>query len=254
MSESQPAEWNPELYDEKHSFVWKLASSLVDLLAPKADERILDIGCGTGQLTKNIADSGADVVGFDSSPAMIDKARRLYPGLHFDEQDAHDFSYGERFDAVFSNATLHWINDPASVVRCISRCLKPGGRLVVEFGGKGNVNCLSRAAESAALTVLRREVAHPWYFPSIAEFSALLESVDLEVTQAVLFDRPTPLEGDKGLRNWLRMFGNHWLDQIPDEKRNDFLQCAEDVVRADLYRDGQWFADYRRIRIFARRL
>ena len=251
MTDSQPTDWNPDLYTGKHAFVWKLADSLVDMLAPQAGERILDVGCGTGQLTATIADSGAEVIGLDNSASMLDEARREFPAIAFDRQDAHDFTYSERFDAIFSNAALHWVTQPADVVRCIAVALKPGGRFVAEFGGKGNVRCLTRAAQAASQSVTGERISHPWYFPGIADFSSLLDSVGLEVTRAHLFDRPVPLEGETGLRDWLSMFGSHWLDKIPAEQHDAFFRSAEDDATPDLFEDGQWHADYRRIRVVA---
>ena len=188
-------QWNAKLYDDKHSFVWKLASSLVELLAAQPEERVLDLGCGTGQLTDQLAQSGANVIGLDNSPAMIEEARRLFPKLTFQLGDAHDFEVTQQVDAVFSNATLHWINHPNRVVTCIAKTLKPGGRLVAEFGGAGNVRYLVEAIEAACGSVLGKTVPHPWYFPNIAEFASLLQEHGLETTQAALIDRPTPLVG-----------------------------------------------------------
>lgn len=242
-------QWAPSLYDGKHSFVWKLGASVIELLAPQPGERILDVGCGTGQLTAQIAESGAEVVGLDNSPAMIDEARRLYPELEFQLADAHDFAVDQPFDAVFSNAALHWIKDPLSVVHSISRSLKPAGRLAVEFGGHGNVRFLSAAIESASLQLIGHPVPHPWYFPGIVDFGTVLEQHGLEVTQAAMIDRPTPLEGDDGLRNWVRMFGQHWLTQVSPEQHERFLEQIEDIARPNLYRDSVWHADYRRIRV-----
>lgn len=245
--------WNAELYDDKHSFVWKLGSSVVELLAPQPGERILDLGCGTGQLTAQIAESGAEVVGLDSSPAMIEEARRLHPQLEFKEADAHDFDVAGPFDAVFSNAVLHWITEPARVIDCIARALKPHGRLAVEFGGKGNVRHLAEAIETACSAVLGESIPHPWYFPSIAEFAIVLERHGLEVTQAALIDRPTPLEGEDGVRNWVRMFGDHWLGRLAPDRHDSFVGQVEELARPTLYRDSVWYADYRRLRVLARK-
>lgn len=254
MTDSKSEDWDPGLYDERHSFVWKLASSLIELLEPQAGERILDLGCGTGQLTAQIAEAGTEIIGLDYSVAMIEEARRLYPQLRFEIGDAHDFRFEEPFDAVFSNAVLHWITDPIRVAQCISKCLKPNGRLVVEFGGKGNVRCVAKAAKAASTAVVGREIDHPWYFPSVGEFSSILETAGLEVTQAFLFDRPTLLDGNDGLRTWIRMFGKNWLAQVPPERLDDFFELLEANARPELLRDGQWYADYRRIRVVAKRV
>lgn len=251
MSEQQT--WNSDLYRDKHTFVWEMASSLVELLAPQSGERILDLGCGTAQLTARIAESGAEVIGLDKSEEMLEVARRHHPQIRFDPGDAHDFSYEQPFDAVFSNAALHWIREPDKVVACLARTLKVGGRLVVEFGGKGNVRRIAEALQSASEMVTGQAIAHPWYFPGIAEFSGLLEHHGLETTQAVLFDRHTDLEGLDGFRNWVKMFGGHWLEQLSPEQTQTFLQEAEARARPHLCHDDQWYADYRRLRVVAYR-
>src|SRR5437868_5307298 len=92
--------WNPALYDGKHSFVWKYGASLLELLAPQPGERILDLGCGTGHLTAQIAEAGAEVIGIDAAAAMIEEARRAYPSLRFEIMDARDFTFAEPFDAI----------------------------------------------------------------------------------------------------------------------------------------------------------
>ncbi len=244
-------QWKPDLYDGKHSFVWKLGASVIELLAPQPGERILDVGCGTGQLTAQIAESGASVIGIDNSPAMIDEARGMFPEIEFKLADAHDLQTDELFDAVFSNAALHWIKDPDKVVECVAGALKPNGRMAVEFGGHGNVRHLSSAIEAATESIVGETIPHPWYFPSIAEFASVLATHGMEVTQAAMIDRPTPLEGDEGLRNWVRMFGQHWLTQIPEEEHEQVLSKVEEDARPHLFRDSMWYADYRRIRVLA---
>jgi trans-aconitate methyltransferase len=247
------ASWNSSLYEERHSFVWKYGADLLPMLAPQPGERILDLGCGTGQLTGRIAESGADVEGLDKSPDMIAQARRNYPFLTFREADAANFTVADPADAIFSNAALHWVPDAEAVVRCVARALKTGGRFVAEFGGKGNV----RYILDSILTALRRrgyEGSNPWYFPSIGEYSSLLESYGLEVNHATLFDRFTPLENPQaGLSEWMRMFGSPFLAEIPKEHIDEILTDMNEIARPWLFRDGQWFADYRRIRVMATR-
>src|SRR5262249_37129739 len=148
----QPDRWDAALYDAKHAFVWKHGESLIELLAPRPGERVLDLGCGTGHLTARLAAAGAEGVGLDQSPAMTEQARRAYPQVPFVEADARDFDLKEPFDAVFSNATLHWVREPGRVVACVARALKPGGRFVAEFGGKGNVRALAAGLGHAART------------------------------------------------------------------------------------------------------
>jgi len=249
--------WSPHQYQQGYSFVWRHGEELVNLLAPKSGERILDLGCGTGQLTAEIAQSGAEVMGIDSSSEMISEARSNYPGLRFEVADATRFRAAEPFDAVFSNAALHWIKDAGAAAASIAAALKPAGRFVAEFGGKGNVRTLVEA-----LAVVDNEAAadlsgtaNPWYFPSLAEYASLLEAHGLEVTYGLLFDRPTPLEGGAaGLRNWMEMFLKGMLQTLPASARPDFLDRLERRLAPTLFRDVRWILDYRRLRLMAFKL
>lgn len=243
--------WDARLYDDKHAFVWQHGASLFDLLAPRPGERVLDLGCGTGHLTARLADLGVSVVGLDNSPAMIEQARRAYPALHFEVADARDFAVAEPFDAVFSNAVLHWVREPGRVIRCVSGALKAGGRFVAEFGGRGNVRAIAAALDTAARALALEPAPSPWYFPSVGEYATLLEQGGLEVTFAQLFDRPTPLDGEHGLRDWVAMFAGGQLRAVPEGRRAEFLSRVEEELRPVLYHDGTWSADYRRLRVVA---
>jgi len=150
--------WNPSLYDQKHAFVFEYGKGLLPVLDPQSGELILDLGCGTGHLTKTIAESGARVIGIDSSPRMIEMARATYPELEFLVADARNFSFADPFDAIFSNATLHWVQPAESAVRCLSASLKTGGRFVAEFGGKGNVATIITAIQQAFRELTPTEV------------------------------------------------------------------------------------------------
>ncbi len=243
---SEQPQWNANLYQDKHAFVWQYASDLLTLLAPQPGEYILDLGCGTGQLTANLAEAGAVVTGIDNSPEMIAQARENYPQLEFLLANGTDFSLNKSVDAVFSNAALHWIKPPEAAVSCISKVLKPGGRFVAEFGGKGNVESILNAIAST----LNREV-NPWYFPSIGEYATLLEKEGFLVCEAYLFARPTPLQGEEGMGDWLTMFASSILETISQEKQVDIISSIVEKLRPKLYRDGAWFADYQRIRVVA---
>jgi len=246
--------WDSSLYEQAHSFVWQKAADLIGWLAPQPGERILDLGCGTGQLTAKIAEAGAHVVGLDNSAEMLATARTNYPAIEFHLADAAAFHFDDPFDAVFSNAALHWVQDAEGVVRSVAATLKPGGRFVAEFGGEGNVRLLL-AACLAALHDRGLPAENPWYFPSIAEYAALLERHGLEVVEARLFDRPVDLEGgDAGMERWLRMFGPPLLAQAPEPDRDALIRDIETRLRPDLFRDGHWIADYRRIRVKALRI
>ncbi|HEX4228866.1 MAG TPA: methyltransferase domain-containing protein [Bryobacteraceae bacterium] len=244
--------WDAELYEARHGFVWELGAGLVDLLDPKPGERILDLGCGPGQLTNTIAGRGAAVMGLDSSPAMIGQARQNFPELSFILEDAAAMEFDEPFDAVFSNAALHWMLDAEGVARAITRVLRRGGRFVAELGGKRNIRTIVTAIED---TVARYAAgAIPLartYFPALGEYSALLEGCGLEVRTAQLFDRPTALEGTDGMANWIRQFKWYYFEGLPAQQRKQALEETVDELRPALYRDGQWIADYRRLRVMA---
>jgi len=252
---AEKAKWDAGLYDEKHSFVWKLAAGVLELLDAKAGERILDLGCGTGHLTARIAEAGAQVVGIDRSPEMIRQAKEKYPSLRFEVMDAREIALDGIFDAVFSNATLHWIKEPERVIAGIKESLRPGGRFVAEFGGKGNTGELLEAVGRAwANLKLAGPAPHPWYYPSLAEYAGLLEQHGFEVTHATLFDRPTPLDdGERGLRNWLEMFGSTLVEGLPEVIRGRLLVEIERELRPKLFHDDQWVMDYRRLRVVASR-
>lgn len=246
-------QWDAELYDRKHSFVSHFGADLVELLAPRPGECILDLGCGTGHLTYKIASSNAQVVGIDSASSMIEQARTHYPDLQFEVGDGRNLPFTERFDAVFSNAVLHWIKEPEKVVASIWRSLKPGGRFVAEFGGKGNVKAIVAAIYNAmqAAGYPGNEDLNPWYFPSIGEYGTLLEKQGFQLTFATLFERLTPLDdGAQGIQNWLKMFANSFVQAIPVEKQTSFLDDVEKQLLS-LYHNSTWFADYRRIRVIA---
>lgn len=258
-------QWDVDRYQDQHSFVWEYGSSLIDLVfnddddddngdehsQPKLD--ILDVGCGSGELTAQLAERGV-VTGLDADLSMVASAERQYPHVSFVHADVRDFDLGqEAFDVVFSNAALHWVppSDVDGAIQCMSRALRPGGKFVVEFGGQGNVHTIVQALEE------RMEgVSSPWYFPSIADFTARLERVGIETTMASLYDRPTPLtDGPEGLKNWLRMFGNtFWKDLPAGTDIDGILDDISDRVRPSLWDGKTWQADYRRLRVIGHKL
>lgn len=254
MTNALDKEWDTSLYDGKHSFVWKYGEEVIELLGPRQGERILDLGCGTGHLTNRIAAADARVVGVDKSPRMIEGAKENYPDLTFIESDATTLGFNSEFDAVFSNATIHWIKDQAGLTSAIWRALKPGGRFVAEFGGKGNLKAV-RQALTRAISAASHQTNYDGlerYYPTIGEYATLLESAGFRVTYSLHFERPTKLEnGERGLRDWLATFADNILNPLPPEERNKVILSIESQLRSELFRDGSWFADYRRIRVVA---
>jgi len=244
-------EWNTELYSDKHAFVWQLGAGVVELLNPQSGERILDLGCGTGELSAQIAARGAEVVGLDSSPAMLARARSAFPDGRFEEGDGANFDVGHDFDAVFSNATLHWIPDHVGVARSVYRALKSGGRFVGEFGGQGNVAHLEAALSEATHELGLPPFIGPNRFPTLRDFAGSLEEGGLRPTFLQLFERPTPLAGEDGARNWWRQFRAAYLDSLSAKEQEAVLGRAEALARPHLYGENGWFADYVRLRFVA---
>jgi trans-aconitate 2-methyltransferase len=180
---------------------------------------------------------------------MLADARKNFPGLTFVSGDASAFDFSEPFDAVFSNAVLHWVKNADGAAASIARALRPGGRFVAEFGGKGNIATVQAALR--ALLGPGADAQSPWYYPSIGEYSAVLERHGFEVRNASLFDRPTPLEGENGLDQWLRMFGQTYLGKLSPEQGDGLVRQLEELLRPALYSDGVWTVDYRRLRVVA---
>lgn len=241
--------WDAARYQDQHSFVWVMAANLIESLNPQPGERILDVGCGTGQLTADIARSGATVIGLDSSGEMLAEARKNYPRLQFVQGDAAGFQFTEPFDAVFSNAVLHWVKNAEGAVQSFARALRPGGRFVAEFGGHGNITSVKAALR--AVLGPDADARSPWYYPTIGEYAPILERHGFELRDASLFDRPTPLQGEDGMESWLRMFMPSYLREFSPERADAIVQELVAILRPTLYRDGVWTVDYRRIRVSA---
>ena len=238
--------WDPQDYQERHAYVFQYGEALLDVLAAQAGERILDLGCGAGQLTAAIARAGAVAFGIDASPEMIAQARANFPALDFRIGDAAEFSVSEPVDAVFSNAALHWVKNAGAVAACVSRALKPAGRFVAELGGRGNIQSVVNAIRDVL-----GPVELPWYFPSIGEYASLLEPHGLEVRRAELFDRPTRVEGEDGMEHWLAVFGASIVNGLPDVRQREIWSAVAQKLRPQCYRDGAWVLDYRRLRVVA---
>lgn len=244
--------WNTELYQTKHNFVYEFGQDLIPLLAPQAGERILDLGCGSGELTQQIAAKGAIVTGVDSSAAMIDQARKDFAELEFFQADASTFTANEPFDAIFSNATLHWIKNQEQMMKNMVGNLKKGGRWVVEFGGKNNCfGILSTVNDLLKEQQINRHVQSNFYFPSLGEYTSLLESFDFTINAAWYFERPTPLTGDNGIADWLQMFAKTYFEGVEDSRISSLQQEVQNRLKKTHFKEGKWWADYVRLRVVA---
>ena len=243
--------WNPQQYAHDAAFVPELGSPVVDLLAPKAGERILDLGCGDGTLTMKLIASGASVLGIDANLQMIASAKAK--GIDAHVADAHALTFDREFDAVFSNAALHWMLNPDAVIDSVWRALKPGGRFVAEMGGKGNVALLDGTIRRV-LTQRGIDVSgiKPLYYPSVEEYKARLETSGFAVTYITLFERPTELPGDAV--EWYKVFRENFLARIPNAMLEETLAELRQTLAPNLRRaDRSWWADYVRLRFVARK-
>ena len=249
-SHHDPEKWDPDLYERSFGFVSAYGNEVLDLLDPQPGERILDLGCGDGVLTARIAATGARVTGLEADPRLAAAARGR--GIAVIEQDAHAAFGTDAWDAVFSNAALHWMRDPETVLTNIARALRPGGRLVAEQGGFGNVAAIVTALH-AALEAAGAPLPDPfpWDFPSPTGQRQRLAAAGLEPVEVALIPRPTPLP--TGMAGWLETFADPFLTGLPAD--------TAAAIRADTLRrlgalhdpaEG-WIADYMRLRFIARR-
>jgi SAM-dependent methyltransferase len=258
-----PKTWAAETYDSKFSFVSAGGAAILARLAARAGERILDLGCGTGELTAQLAAAGADAAGLDADAAMIERARQRFPALRFVAANAETpwpegLRPADGFDAVFSNAALHWMK-PAPVLAHVRAALRPGGRFVGEFGGHGNVASVATAFAEARADAGLPAPPLPWFFPTIATFASLLAHAGFEPCWLELVDRPTPLpattpdEARQALLGWLAMFmsGSSLLGDADPARSQRLAEATADKAAPRLFRDGALVLDYRRLRFEA---
>jgi trans-aconitate methyltransferase len=241
--------WDPNAYAKNARFVSDLGSPVLDLLNPQSGERILDLGCGDGVLTKKLADLGCGVVGVDSSAAQVEAARRL--GVEAYVMTGEDLPYKEEFDAVFSNAVLHWIKHADAMIESVYRSLRPSGRFVAECGGHG---CVDKIRTALVQALDRRgidgESRVPWYFPTPEDYRSRLERAGFRVNSIALIPRPTPLPGD--IIGFLETFGQSFLAGLSGPARDGYIQEVRAVLEPQLVNtDGIWIADYIRLRFSA---
>ena len=246
-----PQSWDPDRYARNARFVSDLGMPVVELLAPKEGERILDLGCGDGALTAKLVAMGCDVIGVDASEPQIRGARAL--GLAAQVMDGEHLTFENEFDAVFSNAALHWMRHPGDVISGVRRALKPRGRFVAEMGGH---RCVEKIRIALVAALNRRgldgEAAQPWYFPDVEEYSARLIRGGFAINYIALIPRPTPLPGD--ISGWLETFAETFTSKLALADRPQFIDEVREVLRPQLCdSNGKWIADYTRLRFAAQR-
>ena len=240
--------WNPNTYNKHTAFVSQLALPVVDLLAPKKGEKILDVGCGEGSLAVGIEKRGAKVIGVDTSKEMIKQCQEK--GIEAYVRSVTDLPYAETFDSIFSNATLHWVKDAKGAVQNMAKALKPHGHFVCEFGAKGNVyNIVSAMEEVFEKHPEFGEFDNPWYFPSKEEYTTLLESEGFNVEYIEIIPRPTPMDD---ISNWLDIFANGVTKHLSQEQFKVFKEECREILKASIYsQDEGWILDYKRLRVRA---
>ena len=237
--------WDAADYARVGAFVAELGGAALDLLDPQPGERILDVGCGEGTLTRKIIERGATVLGIDNSAEMIAAARAN--GIDAVLMDAADMTFSAEFDAAFSNATLHWVLDKAQAAQAIFRALKPGARFAGEMGGVGNIARLQQVVDEHM--ILRGYVppteANNWY-ASPEEFASVYETAGFREVDARLIQRPTPIE--HGIAAWVTTFRKGWFDRagVPEEERAEIAAAVADRFGSDV-------ADYVRLRFIMRK-
>jgi trans-aconitate methyltransferase len=245
--------WNASRYAANAAFVPALGQPVLDLLQPRPGERILDLGCGDGVLTEKLAATGTQVVGVDSSPDMIAAARER--GLDARLIDVTELTFEDEFDAVFSNAVLHWIkDDPDAAIASAYRALRRPSRFVGEMGGHG---CVAAISLALIVALEKRGIknaagACPWYFPTVDDYTERLERAGFVAESVQLIPRPTPLP--TGMRAWLETFANPFCAKLPEDQREGFLDDATEMLRPVLCDEKErWTADYMRLRFLARK-
>ena len=241
--------WSSRTYAENARFVSDLGYAVLNLLAPGPGMRVLDLGCGDGALSQKITRTGAELVGVDTSEDFLNAARAR--GLDVRQMSGEALEFENEFDAVFSNAALHWMRHQDSVTAGVARALKPAGRYVAEFGGHGNVAAIVTALRAAARAHgVSDELAHPWYYPTPQEHGALLEKHGFEIEQIDLIPRPTPLP--TGMKGWLKTFRKPFFSQFDEDERGAVIDEVCDMLRWSLCDShGNWSADYVRLRFAA---
>ena len=246
-----PQSWDPDRYARNARFVSDLGMPVVELLAPQVGEQILDLGCGDGALTAKLVAMGCEVIGVDASEAQIRGAREL--GLDARVMNGEDLTFSNQFDAVFSNAALHWMRNADAVIAGVRRALRPRGRFVAEMGGHGCVEKIRTALVDALnLRGLDGEGAVPWYFPTVEDYSNRLINGGFNVKYIALIPRPTPLPGD--VTGWLETFAESFISKLTAADRPAFIAEVREVLRPQLCdSDGKWTADYTRLRFAAHR-
>lgn len=244
--------WNVDKYKHNADYVPILGQDLLNLLSPKPKEKILDIGCGNGELTKKISQFNCSVYAIDNSPQMVKAAKNN--GINAQVLDAQKMNFNNKFNAVFSNAALHWMKNPNAVISNVYQALKTNGRFCAEFGAKNNIKTIVDAIYAQLQNLnLNGDNYNPWYFPDETEYRLKLEKNGFKVVEISVFERPTTLPTN--LVGWLDTFATPFMQDIPTEKKSSFMQAIENTLASKLRnKNNNWIADYVRCRFLAKKV
>ena len=241
-------DWNANKYNKHADFVSKLATPVVELLNPQKDEKILDLGCGDGTLAFDMQKFGSKVIAVDLSKDMVEKTKEK--GIEAYVISATQLNFTDKFDAVFSNAVLHWIKEPKAAIDKIFNSLKDDGRFIAEFGGYGNIKYLTDAMQKVFDNHKEYGIFNnPWYFPKVEDYKKLLKDSGFKVEYIELIPRPTSIDD---ISNWLDIFANGIISHLSDSQQSDFKDEVREILKPKIYtkKDG-WVADYVRLRLKA---
>lgn len=244
--------WDGTFYKNTCSFATELGEDLIDWLEPERHQSILDVGCGTGELTAKLSRRSSFVVGLDASQNMLREARENFPRIPFLRADIRQFSTATSFDAVFSNAALHWVQESNRAIESVRDILREEGWFVAEMGAAGNIRTIRKVLhERLSQAGYDPSERDPWYFPEPSEYLNQLEDHGLAVDESVVFDRPTEMHGDQGMRLWFRMFAEPFFRDMEESRQRSLINQMVDDLRDSLYINGEWVLDYRRLRFRA---
>ncbi|ONI44761.1 hypothetical protein AN641_06040 [Candidatus Epulonipiscioides gigas] len=245
--------WNSKLYDSNQHFVSQYGESLLEFLPDNTEQSILDLGCGTGDLTAQIFEQYPNTIGIDSSLEMIERAQSKYPKIKFLNISAYEMDFFDKFDVVFSNAVFHWILDQNKLHYNIYNSLHKNGILICEFGANKNIDKIFNAYNKS-IKKYNQKINISFYFPEIINHKKLLEQHGFKIKEIYDFDRPTVLpNGRLGLREWVLQFFSSDINKYNSIIKEDILQNMETILRNELFKQENWVADYRRIRVIAKK-
>ncbi|MFS3930297.1 class I SAM-dependent methyltransferase [Priestia flexa] len=235
------------------SFISSFGGNVMNVLSPQAGENILEIGSGNGYMANQLSSLGVNITGIDSSENMVEQSQHHYPHLQFMHVNALDLDYEDQFDAVFSKNTLHLIHPPSVVIKNIYRALRLQGRFVTEFNGKNHLYPVFNEVmrQLAVFNIISSDFSLPFYFPSIGEYTSLLEQHEFHVQSAIYFTHPLVLQHEDGLRNWLDTHASSLFKNITAETKQIIFNRVEDRLQETFFKHDEWYLPAASIRVQA---